>query len=190
VEALNDGIYAVAMTLLVLELKLPEGLPVADEDALAQELAHLAPKAVAWILSFVILGIFWIGHQRAFHYVHAVDGRLLWINVFALLFASLMPFSSALLGEHTGFFASHLVYDANMAALALTTLWQLHHLRSHPELCSPALPDPVFGGARLRCWWLVGISVFAVAVAAWNPRIATLPFILMFLVARLGRTSP
>jgi len=187
VEALNDGIYAVAMTLLVLELHLPEGFTHADDAEFAQALAHLAPKFIAWLLSFFILAVFWMGHQRAFHFVHRVDNGLLWINVTGLLFASLMPFSSALIGEHAGHFATHVFYDANMAALALVALWQLDHIRHHPELCEHPVPAGVVAGVRLRCWALVVLALVAVAVATWNPRIATLPFMLMLLLGRLAR---
>ena len=119
VEALTDGIYAVAMTLLVLELKIAETAPLQDEAAFIQQLLHLVPKFVAWVISFFILAIFWASHQRAFHYVRVVDRSLFWINVAALLFASLLPFSSALVGEHSRFFTAQVFYAANMAALAL-----------------------------------------------------------------------
>jgi uncharacterized membrane protein len=187
IEALNDGIYAVAMTLLVLELKLPEELRHASDEEFLQALAALAPRFVAWLLSFFILAVFWMGHQRAFHYVRRVDASLLWINVAGLLFASLMPFSSALIGEHGARFASQAFYAANMAALALATLWQLAHLAAHPELCDPPLPRAVVAGARFRGWSLVALAALAVAIAWWRPSYGALAFVLMFLLARLAR---
>jgi uncharacterized membrane protein len=187
VEALNDGIYAVAMTLLVLELKLPENLLHASDAEFSQALANLFPKFIAWLLSFFILALFWIGHQRAFHYVRHVDMKLTWINVLALLFASLMPFSSALIGEHSQRFASQLFYDANMAALAIATLLQLAHIGAHPELCDPPIPRALLAGARFRCWSLVALALAGVAIASWQPRFGTLAFVLMFLLARIGR---
>jgi uncharacterized membrane protein len=189
VEALNDGIYAVAMTLLVLELKLPEEALHASDAEFVQALANLAPKFIAWLLSFFILALFWIGHQRAFHFVRHVDTKLTWINVLGLLFASLMPFSSALIGEHAGRFASQVFYDANMAALALVTLLQLSHIRAHPELCDPPMPAALAAGARFRCWSLVVLALVGVAIAWRYPRFGTMSFVLMFLLARLGRRA-
>ena len=66
IEALTDGIYAVAMTLLVIELKLPDHQAVHGAEALAQALADLLPKVLAWFISFSVLAIFWFGHHRTF----------------------------------------------------------------------------------------------------------------------------
>jgi uncharacterized membrane protein len=187
IEALTDGIYAVAMTLLALELKIPESAQLGSESAFARELAHLLPKFLAWIISFFILGIFWLAHQRAFHFVRRVDAKLLWINLFALLFATLLPFSSALVGEHSQFFTAQVFYAANMAALALMGIRQVTHLEKHPELCEPAIPWYVARAARFRCWSLVAVAALAVAFAAVDPRFGTAAFMLMILLARIGR---
>jgi len=186
-EALYDGIYAVAMTLLVLDLKVPEGIASASDAALLAGLRGLAPRFMAWIISFLILAALWIGHQRLFHYVRRVDGRLLQINVLALLLASLLPFSTALIGEHASHFVSQAFYDANMAALALMTLWQLSHLRGHPELCEPPIPEASLRASRLLCWSLTAFAALSMALAAWNPHIGTAPFLLMFVVVRFAR---
>jgi uncharacterized membrane protein len=186
VEALNDGIYAVAMTLLVLELKIPESARLDDEAAFVAQLAHLAPKFVAWVISFFILGVFWISHQRAFHFLRAVDSRLLWVNLIALLFASLLPFSSALVGEHP-FFSAQVFYAANMAALALLAIAQISYVEKHPELCHVPVPPHIARGARFRCWSLVAVAGLAVALAAIDPRIGTAAFMLMILLARASR---
>jgi len=187
VEALSDGIYAVAMTLLVLELRMPEEVRQAGDAEFAQALAALAPRFIAWLLSFFILAVFWMGHQRAFHFVRHVDPQLLRINVVNLLFVSLMPFSSALVGEHTRHFLSQAFYAANMAALAAATLWQLAHLVAHPELCEPPLPRAVAAGARMRCWSLIALAALACALGWWVPRFASAVFVLMFLLARIAR---
>lgn len=188
IEALNDGIYAVAMTLLVLELKLPEAREAVTESALAGSLLHLIPKFFAWLISFFILAIFWFSHQRAFHYVRAVDRKLLWINVIALAFASLLPFSSALVGEYGRLFAPQVVYALNMAALSLAAIWQLDHLQKHPELCYPSpFPRHVAKAARFRCWSLAAVAALAIVIATVDPRLGTLAFMLMLLLGPMGR---
>jgi uncharacterized membrane protein len=188
VEALTDGIYAVAMTLLVLELKLPEARVLVTETVFAGQLLHLIPKFFAWIISFFILAIFWFSHQRAFHYVRAVDAKLLWINVVSLAFASLLPFSSALVGEYGRLFAPQVVYAANMAALSLAAIWQLDHLEKHPELCYPSpFPRHVAKAARFRCWSLCAVAALAVVIATFDPRLGTLAFMLMIILGRVGR---
>ena len=118
-EALTDGIFAVAMTLLVIELKLPEHATVHGPSDLATAVVHLIPTFVAWIISFFVLAIFWFSHHRLFHYVRNVDGRLLWLNVLYLGFVSLMPFSSALAGEYPRMLFSQWFYSSNMILLLM-----------------------------------------------------------------------
>jgi uncharacterized membrane protein len=188
VEGLTDGIYAVAMTLLVLELKLPEAEPGLTDAALLAQFAHLVPRFIAWLISFLILAVFWLSHQRAFHYVRGVDSGLLWINIASLLAASLLPFSSSLVGERGALFVPQAVYAANMAALSLLAIAQLRHLHRHPELCvAGGFPEPVRRAARFRCWSLVAVAVLAVAIALIDPRLGTFAFMLMWPLGRIGR---
>jgi uncharacterized membrane protein len=121
------------------------------------------------------------------YFVRQVDGKLLWINVVQLLLASLLPFSSSLVGEHPGFFTGQAFYAGNMAALALATIWQLDYLENHAELCDPPVPRYVAKAARFRCWSLVAVAALAVLLAAFDPRIGTAAFMLMIVLSRIGR---
>ena len=80
-EALTDGIFAVAMTLLVIELKLPDHAAMHGADDFAQAVADLFPKFLAWFFSFFVLSFFWVGHHRTFQYVRRADGPLLALNL-------------------------------------------------------------------------------------------------------------
>jgi uncharacterized membrane protein len=114
IEALTDGIYAVAMTLLVIELKLPAHELIHTEDDLIVAVINLLPKFLAWVISFLVLALFWLGHHRLFNVVRHVDGKLLALNLVQLGFASLMPFSSALSGEFGKALFSQVFYSANI----------------------------------------------------------------------------
>ena len=76
-EALADGIYAVAMTLLVIELKLPETPSLHTQAEVSQAIVDLWPKVYAWLMSFFVLAIFWLGHHRAHSFVRKADGALM-----------------------------------------------------------------------------------------------------------------
>ena len=80
VEGLTVGIFAVAMTLLVIERKVPDPHLIHSRQELAQALADLTPKALSWVISFLVLATFWISHHRLFHRVRQVDTGLLWRN--------------------------------------------------------------------------------------------------------------
>ena len=92
-EAFTDGVIAILITILVLELRAPHG---ADFEALVP----LAPTVLSYILSFVFLAIYWNNHHHLMHAVHQVDGRILWANVHLLFWLSLVPFTTAWMGDN------------------------------------------------------------------------------------------
>src|SRR5512137_1014868 len=92
-EAFSDGVIAVLITILVLELKVPHG---ADWGALRP----LFPVFTAYVLSFVYLGIYWNNHHHMLHAAGRVDGRILWANLHLLFWLSLVPFATAWMGEN------------------------------------------------------------------------------------------
>jgi uncharacterized membrane protein len=92
-EAFSDGVIAILITIMVLELHAPEGTDLAD-------LAPLAPVFASYILSFVILGIYWNNHHHLLQAARVVDGRVLWANLHLLFWLSLFPFGTAWMGEH------------------------------------------------------------------------------------------
>ena len=92
-EAFSDGVIAVIITIMVLELKVPEHT---DWEALR----GLFPKFTSYILSFIYVGIYWNNHHHMLHYLHKVNGGLMWSNLFFLFCLSLIPFGTAWMGEH------------------------------------------------------------------------------------------
>lgn len=119
IETLVDGIFAIAMTLLVLNLVVPEITGPLSEAVIRSSLSTLYPKFSIFVLSFILLAVFWNLHHRAFHYINKADDGLLWLNVIWLLFIVMVPFSQTLIGEYGDFAISHLVYNLNMMGIAL-----------------------------------------------------------------------
>lgn len=191
-EALTDGIYAVAMTLLVIELKLPEHVSLSSSEAVAHALFELAPKFFAWALSFAVLGLFWFGHYRAYAQVRRSDGRLVGLNLTQLAFVSLLPFSSALLGEHGGP-QPQAVYSVNLALLSLFSLLSSRHIHAHPELSVLPMTRAAYAGARVRTLGLIVVSLGAIAIGqllppAWGGGAGNLAFVLMVVIMPLSRS--
>jgi uncharacterized membrane protein len=96
-EAFSDGVLAIIVTLLVLEIKVPGHGAV--EEGLGAALAGLAPKFFSWVVSFMIVAVFWVNHHRFLESVKEVDNGLLWLNCLLLLWLSFIPFPTALMGE-------------------------------------------------------------------------------------------
>jgi len=188
VEALTDGIFAVAMTLLVIELKVPDRHTIHSQDELIRILLELAPKAAAWLLSFLVLATFWISHHRLFHYVRSVDLTLLWRNLFQLTFVSLMPFSAALVGEFGATTVGQVIYNINMVMLGLLGLWKVQYVHHHPELQSHPIESGTYHAMRLRLGGLILAGLIAISIAyAGRTVLATFAYLLMIPVGRYGR---
>jgi uncharacterized membrane protein len=186
-EALTDGIFAVAMTLLVIELKLPEHESVHDSAELARGLVRLIPTLIAWIISFVVLAIFWFSHHRLFHYVRVVDAKLLWLNILYLCFVSLMPFSSALAGGYGRMLLSQRLYSTNMILLSVLGLLQWRYVFRHPELWSTPMTVGLYRAARFRTLGLILVALVAVAIATVLPGAGNMAFMLMFPISTFSR---
>ncbi|TAK14488.1 MAG: DUF1211 domain-containing protein [Acidobacteria bacterium] len=116
-EAFSDGVIAIIITIMVLELRPPEGGHWAD-------LAHEWPKFLAYVLSFIYIAIYWNNHHHLMHTVDSVDGAILWANMHLLFWLSLVPFSTAWLGDHGRDSAPTVLYGISllMPAIAYTIL--------------------------------------------------------------------
>ncbi len=137
---LQDGVYSIAMTLLVLELKLPT-LPEHLTDAMLwSALASIWPKLLTWLLSFWVLAIFWIGDVRALSAFNVVNRFLLRLSLWRLALVSLLPFSTAFIGEHGNRPAGAAVYAAHLFLLAGAQVIRHSYLRANPAAVS--WPDP------------------------------------------------
>jgi uncharacterized membrane protein len=115
--ALSDGIFAVVMTLLVLDLHVPVREGLHSEAALWHELGGLAPQTLTYVLSFLTLGIFWVGQQTQLNQLARCNRDLTWIHLGFLLGVSLMPFSTGLLAEFIAFRLALVVYWLNLLLL-------------------------------------------------------------------------
>lgn len=115
-NTLIDGIFAIVLTLLVLDIKVPKS---ASEGVLFDQIIALWPQFVSYVLSFIILGLFWLGHQLEAHYIRKSDDIHLWLSLLFMMFIALVPFSSSLLGSHTNSPVAVIVYSINIFAASL-----------------------------------------------------------------------
>ncbi len=108
--ALSDGVFAVAMTLLVLDLRVPAMEAMHSERELWRALVALSPRLVMYMMSFMTLGIFWIGQQTQLNHLARSDRSLSWIHIVFLFRVSITPFSTTLLAEFPKYRTALLVY--------------------------------------------------------------------------------
>jgi uncharacterized membrane protein len=118
--ALTDGVFAIVMTLLVLEIGVPEIAPSSLHAELPQRLLELWPKLLSYIISFIILGMFWHLHHLAFHYIKRSDNGLIWTNILFLMFVALIPFSTSLFGSYGKEQLPLVIYAINIILVSVT----------------------------------------------------------------------
>src|SRR5579862_4474406 len=135
--ALSDGVIAVAITLLVLDIRLPEALEYWDDAQIWAALVALWPRFLAYLLSFFVIGNLWNSHRAKFDAIVKSDGGLIWINMLFLLTIGLLPFTTNLIAEGGGTLTTA-VYAASMvvSGLSLVRLWA--HARRN-SLVDPAV---------------------------------------------------
>lgn len=162
-EAFSDGVFAIVLPLLILDLRAPSG-----DGPLLDRLVHQWPSYVAYLASFAFVAVVWVNHHSTFTRIRQVDSGLMWRNILLLLVTSIFPFPTAVLGETF----QHGTRDDQTVALALyaavgavnaLTWWLLfHHVEKHPELIAQGVGVTYFREGRTRA--LVGIVSYLVAI--------------------------
>ncbi len=119
VAALSDGVFAIVITLLVLEIKVPHVEDHGSVAALARALVALTPKFVSWVISFLTVCVIWMNHHRLLRLVGRFDHGLFWWNANLLLWTSFIPFPTALMGDYPGNRLAVSLYGIVMLLMAL-----------------------------------------------------------------------
>jgi len=193
IEFLTDGIFAVVMTLLVLDISVPQISShyaignVAAGTELAKRLFDLWPKMLSFGISFVILAIYWVAHHRQYHYIKHSNRALIWINMMFLMAICLIPFSTSLLGEYRELEMSILVYGGNSIVIAslLYAQWRYVTTSHHGRLLDENL-DPI-SKTTLSRRTLLGIIVYLIATgfSFVYTQLSPFPFVLVLIHAFL-----
>src|SRR5215469_1013678 len=128
-EAFSDGVFAIVITLLILDVHIPQ-----DQPLTLATLLGVAPHLLIFVLSFVIVGLYWVAHHRMLHFVKQVDRQVLWLNLALLLIIVFVPFPTALLGQHPDNLLAVTLYGINLMLVntAGTVLWL--YATGQPEL--------------------------------------------------------
>jgi uncharacterized membrane protein len=187
VNALSDGVFAVAITLLVLSIAVPTIRGTVTESKLAHGLAELWPHFFAYALSFVIIAMFWISHHSLYSVIRTVDKTLIWLNIFYLLLIVFMPYPTNLLSLYGETMVATILYAAVLAAAGiLQGTMGLYAVRGR------RLVDDDFdlreAGAYLRnAFMMSGVFIISIGIAFASPTIAQFSWFLLFLIPLVER---
>ncbi len=158
----SDAVFAIAITLLILDIKVPDA--VRGHAALMGAIFDLWPKFLSYLLSFLVIGVYWAIHHRLFRYIRGHDGRLVWLNILFLLSIAFLPFPTSLLSSYPGEQVSVVFYSGalTVTGLLLNAIWQ-HASRSR-HLIDPDLDPDLIRNLHFR--FLAAPLIFLVAALA------------------------
>ena len=164
-EAFSDGVFAIVITLLVLELRLPETL---RDDQIVAALGEQWPHLLAYFLSFLSVGVFWVAHHLMLRAAGRGDRTLLWVNNLFLMIVALVPFSASVLGSYPGARAAVVLYGANLIGVELLLIWVWWHITRTGLLAAGTSPRLVRAGFT-RTVGGIAVHLLGIALAFVGP---------------------
>lgn len=177
IVAFSDGVFAIAITLLVLNLGVPDDV---RGDELGSALWNQRQDIVAYAISFAVIGRFWVVHHRFFGEVTGFDGRLIALNLFYLAWIVLIPFSSRVLGDHGGNTPAVVLYAANLVGVVLCGALMFADAQ-RAGLTRTAPEDAL--EARRRALLIAAVFLVSIPVAFVNPNLAPYCWLALFIPA-------
>ncbi len=182
----SDAVFAIAITILVLDIRLPGGEEALSDAQLTAQLLEILPKYMAYIISFLVIGSFWISHHRKFRYVRRYDGRLLWLNLLFLMAIAFIPFPTSVISDY-GNRTATIFYALTIIVTGLLSIALWGYATYHNRLVDERLD--VNTHRQLFLSPLITLSVFliSIGIAIVSYELARLTWLLLIPIAFILR---
>jgi uncharacterized membrane protein len=177
IAAFSDSVFAFAATLLVLNIKIPEVLPDQLTTELPRQVLRLWPQLLSYMMSFVIVGIYWVAHHVMFHHIKRTDRVLLWLNISFLMCIAFIPFPTALISRYGAAQTAVVVYAATLTITGalLEVLWW-YATRGH-YLVEQELPHKVIRLGTIKTIIAPCAYALSIAVSFFSPKLCIIFFV-------------
>nr|HEV7953623.1 TMEM175 family protein [Candidatus Acidoferrales bacterium] len=142
IESLSDGVFAIVLTLMVFQIRVPD-TPADQPHELWARLIHQAPEFYSYAVSFILVGIYWVAHHNMYHLVKRSTRLLLWMNLLFLMFVGFVPYSVALVGRYADFQRVMIIYGVHLMIISGLLFLQWWYVTRHKELLVATL-NPQF----------------------------------------------
>jgi TMEM175 potassium channel family protein len=170
-EAFSDGVFAIVITLLILEIKVPDPHSI-PAGQVATELPHrlweLKAMFIAYVLSFFIVGTFWVAHHNIFKLIRRTDRMFMWINLALLMCVAFIPFPTALIGEYVDQPIAIVVYGLTVTASSIMLLALWSYATTDHRLVDPDLPPALIKRVKGQMWLAPPVYLVAIGLAYVN----------------------
>jgi len=154
IAAFSDGVFAIAITLLTLQLAIPKS------GSLTRDLSDLLPNFVAFVISFLVIGNYWVAHHRLFAAVERYDNRLIWLNLLTLFFIVLLPFTTSVIAEYGDQPLAVIVYALSLSGAGFANTALAAYVLVGDRLCRASTSWAVAG---LNLWRGAAVAIYFVA---------------------------
>ncbi len=176
-ETLVDGIFAIAMTILVLGITPPKPDKSLAQVELTSQIIGLFPEFFIFLVSFLILAGFWLGHHRQFHFVRVIDSRLLWINILLLSSLVFIPFSTDVAGDYPDILIAVLLFHINIIIIGLIFSYHALYISRSKNLCDPDTNKKFLIVQLHRSLLITGIAFIAAFISLVSPSVSLLVYL-------------
>ncbi|MCD4829450.1 MAG: DUF1211 domain-containing protein [Candidatus Cloacimonetes bacterium] len=184
VEALTDGVYAIAMTLMVLNIEVPEHHVVESANDLLRSLRSIGPQLFNYVLSFAILMMLWIRNNREQHRLKNISKIYTHYTLVSLMFVCLLPFTTSLMGSYSGMVVAEVVFHLNLLALGTLTWLRYCHLRKYTHLLHTGAETSINKATSVRLVLsLLVVPLVGLAITPFSPSFSSLCYLLIPLIA-------
>jgi len=181
--ALSDGVFAIALTLLILDIVVPA---TTADDELGKALLHIWPRYLAYALSFLVIARFWVIHHQTFRLIVRDNATLVWLNFLLLFFIAFLPFPTAVIGEKEGVPAAAVLYATAVFLTSASSAAYLWYATGRGNLLRPDVARGQIRAMRARSMSGPVLFALSVPIAAVAPYIAEAIWICAFPLARIA----
>lgn len=178
IKALTDGVFAIAMTLLVLSLELPAAHSLEGDFSVVKLLLGQLDLFYNYFLSFVLLAFFWINHHNQFHCYAKTDNAHLWLNLLLLMFVALMPFSTVLVSDYPQYGAADAAFAVNIILISLFYYLNYWYAEKKGYLVD-GLPENAGSQIKKQVILVIGICFLAIILTALYSPASSFAFLLI-----------
>ena len=179
----SDAVFAIAITLLVLEIRLPELTPEAqrtlDSAELTRMLLEPVPRYIGFLVSFVVIGLYWAAHHRDFRYIKRYDNGLIYINLFLLMFVVFTPFPTAVLGAYVNLQSAVVFYAIVMILVGLLHLWLWYYATHNHRLVDERLDPDLIRYRIIRSTITPLVFLLSIGISFYSPLWAVTSWLIM-----------
>jgi len=188
IEAFIDGIFAIAMTILVLNIEAPVDLDISEADDLIDALQKMIPLFFNYVISFVILGSIWINNNNQFRYINSTNKSHLWLHLWTLMFVVLVPFSTSLMGDYPRLIVAELFFHLNLLCIGILSIIKWNYIiRNQYLLHQDKYSIAEIKKDRISSFVFLTIPIIAVLITFIAPQWSTLTYILIPIISYILR---